>query len=250
MTAPEKLARVRAILFILLSLNLLLWGVSRETYSRWDGVPPAPTKAGAITLSLGDPEFSYRYLALGLQNMGDVGRDVTPLKGYDYQKLGRWFFLLNQLDPASDHVPMIAAYYFGATRVPKDVAVVVGYLSAIGQIPAGDKWRWLAHAAYLAQHRMHNTDLALTFAYKLLRMHRDEGVEMPVWARQMPAFILKNTGDRAAARELMENMLVSEKTAYPEEINFMKSVLIEQLGADPEEVERLLRLRAEGGGEG
>jgi len=194
-------------------------------------------------MSLGDAEFSYRFLAITLQNLGDVGRDVTPLKNYDYEKLGKWFFLLHSLDPASDHVPMIAAYYFGATRIPGNVAVIVDYLGVVGQIPAGEKWRWLAQAAYLAQHRMNNVDLALKFAYKLVSMNRDEGIEMPQWARQMPAFILNNHGDKEAAKKLMSNMLVSEKTALPEEVNFMKSFLIEQLGVDPREVEAMMRLR-------
>jgi hypothetical protein len=239
----QKLGRIKAALFIILGLNLAFWGVSREIYAKWEGVPPVPSRRGAMLLSLGDAEFSYRFLAITLQSLGDVGRDVTPLKNYDYGRLGKWFFLLHSLDPASDHVPMIAAYYFGATRVPRDAAVIVDYLGAIGQIPVGEKWRWLAHAAYLAQHRLNNTDLALKFAYKLVTMNRDEGVEMPQWARQMPAFILKNHGDKQAAKKLMMNMLMSDRTARPEEVNFMKSFLIDQLGVDPQEVESVMRLR-------
>ena len=196
-------------------------------------------------MSLGDTEFSYRFLAITLQNLGDVGRDVTPLKSYNYETLGKWFFLLNDLDPASDHVPMLAAYYFGGTHVPKDAAVVAKYLSVIGQIPVGEKWRWLAQAAYLAQHRMNNLDLALELAYKLAKMNRD-GVDMPQWARQMPAFILKYRGDREASRKLMENMLVTDRTVHPQEVNFMKSYLIEQLGVDPKEVDAMVRLRGRG----
>jgi len=107
-------------------------------------VPPAPTPRGAVAMSLGDAEFSYRFLALMLQNLGDAGGETTPLKDYNYKKIGQWFFLLHALDPASDHVPMIAAYYFGVTRVPADVAEVVRYLSVVGQIPGGEKWRWRA----------------------------------------------------------------------------------------------------------
>lgn len=191
---------------------------------------------------LGDPELSYRALALMLQNLGDVGVDTTPLKGYNYERLGRWFFLLDSLDPFSDHVPMIAAYYFGATRIPNDAAVVADYLGKVGQATAGEKWRWLAQAAYLAQHRMNNLDLALSFAYKLSRMGQ-AGVDMPQWARQMPAFILRTKGDKEAARQLMKNMLVTEKSAHPAEINFMQSYLIDELGVDPEEVRMLMRLR-------
>ncbi|MCK5518373.1 MAG: hypothetical protein KAI61_03075 [Alphaproteobacteria bacterium] len=244
MTVQKNLSCIKAALFIILGLNVVFWSASRDIYSGWEGVPPVPSRNGAVMMTLGDPEFSYRFLALILQNLGNTGRDTVPLKSYDYEKLGRWFFLLHELDPASDHVPMIAAYYFGGTRVPKDVAVVVDYLGVVGQISVGEKWRWLAHAAYLARHRMHDLSLALKLAYKLVKMPDKDN--FPQWARQMPAFILKEQGDNEAARQMMENMLVTENVVHPEEINFMKMYLIEQLGADPDYVDRLVRMRKEG----
>lgn len=245
MVVQNRSKPVRQALFIVLALNLSFWSISHKIYGKWQGVPPVPTQRGAVAMSLGDPQFSYRFLALALQNLGDGGAEVTPLKNYNYERLGKWFLLLHKLDPVSDHVPMIAAYYFGATKVPKDIAMIVDYLSVAGQVPVGEKWRWLAQAAYLAQHRMHNVNLALELAYKLTRMSQS-GVDMPQWARQMPAFVLKNRGDKAAARQLMENMLVTEKNLHPAEVNFMQSYLIDELGVTPEEVQTLLRLREAG----
>lgn len=241
MIVRETLTRIKLALFTVLALNLAFWCASKAIYAKWEGVPPVPTVRSATLMTLGDPELSYRFLALTLQNLGDTGNDVTPLKDYNYKRLGQWFFLLHALDPLSDHVPMIAAYYFGGTRIPKDVAPVVDYLAVAGQIPVGEKWRWLAQAAFLARHRMNNLDLALDLAYKLAKLPNSG--EMPQWARQMPAFILNQKGDRAASRQLMENMLVTDNTVHPQEINFMKAYLIEQLGADPREVEMLMRMR-------
>jgi len=242
-----KLAQARSMLFLALAVNVLFWGWSRKVYPQWEGVPPPPDRRASAVMALSDTQFSYRFFALMLQNLGDVGRDVTPLKKYDYKRLSQWFLLLHGLDPASDHIPMIAAHYFGATRVPADAAEVVKYLSAVGQIPVGDKWRFLAHAAFLAQHRMNDTDLALKLAYRLTEMNQ-EGVSMPQWARQMPAFILAEKGDKAAAREFMSNMLVTGFAEHPEEINFMKSFLIDRIGMGAEEVESLGRMRNEGPG--
>lgn len=244
MTAQKNLSCIKAALFITLGLNVVFWSASQDIYSGWEGVPPVPSRNGAVMMTLGDSELSYRFLALILQNLGNTGRDTVPLKSYDYEKLGKWFFLLHELDPASDHVPMIAAYYFGGTRIPKDVAVVVDYLGVVGQIPVGEKWRWLAHAAYLARHRMHDLSLALKLAYKLARMPGKD--EFPQWARQMPAFILKEQGENEAARQMMENMLVTEKNVHPAEINFMKAYLIEQLDVAPDDVDRLIRMRKAG----
>ena len=244
MTAQKNLSCIKAALFITLGLNVVFWSASQDIYSGWEGVPPVPSRNGAVMMTLGDSELSYRFLALILQNLGNTCRDTVPLKSYDYEKLGKWFFLLHELDPASDHVPMIAAYYFGGTRIPKDVAVVVDYLGVVGQIPVGEKWRWLAHAAYLARHRMHDLSLALKLAYKLARMPGKD--EFPQWARQMPAFILKEQGENEAARQMMENMLVTEKNVHPAEINFMKAYLIEQLDVAPDDVDRLIRMRKAG----
>ena len=240
----EKLSQIKLVLWAIFSLNLLFWCGSRDIYARWSGVPPVPSRAGAVMMTLGDPEFSYRFLALTLQNLGDVGADITPLKDYNYAELGKWFFLLDNLDPVSDHVPFIAAYYFGATKVPKDTSYLVSYLSAVGQRPVGEKWRWLGHAVYMAQHRMYDFDLALKLAYKLTKMPNSD--LMPPWARDMPAFVLKNKGDKEAARELMENMIATEKNLSLDEINNLKWTLVNDLGADPNEVDQVIRMR--GGG--
>lgn len=236
-----KLARVNFLLAIALAVNFAFWCGSRDVYVRWSGVPPVPSRYGAVTMTLGDPEFSYRALAIMLQNLGDVGNDVTPLKDYNYAELGKWLNLMTSLDPVSNHIPMIAAYYFGGTRVPKDVGVIVNYLEKAGTIPLPEKWRWLGHAVYLAQHRMYNYDLALKLAYELQRLPNSD--TFPQWARQMPAFVLEKRGDKDAARELMEQMMLTQKNLLPQEINTMKAFLVEQLGVPQEEVDRLIRMR-------
>lgn len=223
-------------------LCLLFWQGSADLISRWAGVPPVPARDAAAMGTLGDSQLAYRSGAITLQHLGDNGGVVTPLKEYDYARLAAWFALLHSLDPAADHVPMIAAYYFGASRVPSDIAHVVQYLAQAGENPAGEKWRWLAYAAYLARHRLDDLDLALDLAYKLSRMELADD-RMPLWARQMPALILKEQGDAESARALMENMLAGEASLHPNEVNFLKAYLVEQLGVSPEEVEQFMKLR-------
>lgn len=238
--------RNNLLLVLALSLNLCFWAGSSDIYAKWSGVPPAPTRNGAIMMGLGDPEFSFRLGALTLQNLGDSGGRVTPIRDYDYKGLGAWFWLLHSLDPASDHVPMLASYYFGGTRVPADVEVVVDYLSHIGQNPAGVKWRWLVHAAFLARHRLHDTDRALDIAYALSKMQLVDDV-MPLWARQMPAFLLAEKGDRQAARDITEALIISSHAFDPNEVNFMMAYLEEQLGVSRTEVEAIMKAREEAG---
>jgi hypothetical protein len=236
----RRLVNIAAI--AILALNYLFWIGSSDIFARWEGVPPVPTQDGALMMTLGDAQFSYRFGAITLQNLGDSGGQTTPLKDYNYEKLGKWFWLLNSLDPASNHVPMLAAYYFGATRSPKDAAILVDYLGKIGQNPVGNKWRWLVQAIFMARHRMHDLQLSLDLAYKLAKM-QPVGDTLPEWARQMPAFVLSEQGDKQAARKIVEDLLMSSQHFHPNEVNFMKAYLVEQLGVDPKEADQIVKMR-------
>lgn len=239
-------SQITIALLSVVALTVVFWQASSDLEARWAGVPPVPSAQTATLMTLGDSQLAYRSGALTLQTLGDGGGTVVPLKEYDYHKLGAWFALLDTLDPAADHVPMIAAYYFGASRVPDDIAIIVDYLARIGDSPAGQKWRWLGHAAYLARHRMDNLDLALDLAYRLARIEPVDGKPLPMWARQMPAFLLNVRGDKQSARALIEQMLSSADDLHPNEVNFMKMYLVEQLGVPEGEVDQILRLRHTG----
>lgn len=241
----QKLYNTKIVLLFLLGFTALFWTASSRMFPKWPGVPPVPSLAGAEAMTLGDKEFSFRFLAIILQNFGDMGINKTALKDYNYKELGKWFFLLNRLDPISDHVPMLAAHYFGGSSVPENAAEVVKYLGEVGQIPIGEKWRWLAHAAYLAQHKVGDIDLALKYAYKLQKMNDEYNLGMPQWARQMPAFILNNRGEKEASRKLMEKLLVTEKNVDPAEINFMRLYLMEEFGLSEDYVNQLVRMRGD-----
>lgn len=247
----QFLSRQSEVFFLLtfLAMAWALWLGSAELTARWAGVPPVPTRDGAIMGALGDVELAFRSNALELQNLGDGGGETTPLKSYDYARLGQWFDLLDSLDPASDHPLFLAAYYFGATQVPGDVGYIVDYLVRAGDNPAGDKWRWLAHAAYLKRYRMDDLSGALDIAYKLSRMQLvDE--RMPIWARQMPAFILHAQGQESGARDLIEKMIVSDNNINPADLNFLHAYLSEQLHLPPAEIEKVMKLREGAASEG
>lgn len=225
----------RAQPFILVSLLFwlalcgALWLAGHLAQARWPGVPPVPAEKGAVAMTLGDRQMSYRLGALTLQNMGDGGGRVTPLKEYDYRALSAWFYLLRGLDSVSDHVPLIAAYYFGATREPEQARIVAEYLAEAGQDPSGQKWRWLAQAVFLARYRANDLPYALELANKLAALQLDHGRQMPIWARQMPAFVLTAMGEKDAARAIIAGILLTDKSLKPNEINFLKAFLVERL---------------------
>ena len=207
-----------AAVLISLSLQAAFWWQTRHLQAGWDGVPPAPSSQVAKALALGDGEFLYRAMSFVLQNMGDEGGVVTPLKDYDYQRLGQWFRLLDKFNPKSEFLPVLVGYYFSQSQNRDDVRVVISFLAHIAIRDPERNWRWMAHAIYLARHRVKDTNLALSLAHRMAAM-KSPGI--PIWAQQMPAFVLADVGEKEAARDLMEAILDSEKDLDAEERDFM-----------------------------
>ena len=226
------MSRARRGALILLAAALLLHAAlalhHRERRADWSGVPLPPPLLIAPAMALGDSQLFYRAAAFALQNMGDEGGRVTPLADYDYARLGAWLDLLDRLDPEARYAPTLAAYYFGQTPDPEGLRRIVAYLSRVGARDPARNWRWLTHATYLARHRLHDLPLALAVARHLAGL--PEG-EVPLWVRQMPAFVLAEVGEREAARDLMATILATDTNLSPDE-----AAVIEQF-IDRQEVE-------------
>ena len=205
--------------FLALIGNIGLWFHSHYLQSRWDNVPPVPGKTGVNSFGLGDPQFAYRATGMMLQNIGSTGAHYEPLKDYDYDKIGQWLVLADRLDPRSDFMPMLAAYYYGATQNPKQLPPIVDYLAMAGghDDGTGEKWRWLAQAVYLARWRERDMTRALELARELATKYRPG---RPLWIRQMPAFVMTGAGDKKTAYALMLNIIKDEEGKVPsQEIN-------------------------------
>jgi hypothetical protein len=86
------------------------------------------------------------------------------------------------------------------------------------------RWRWLAHCAIVAKHRLNDARLALSFAEAIAR----EASSASGWARQMRIFILEDLGEAEAAAVLLGGLLASGEVTDPAEIHFLTKRL-EQL---------------------
>lgn len=215
------------LLFTMIVLHGLLWLSVLDIKSLWLNVPPVPSENGITAMMLGDKQLAYRSIGITLQNLGNTGGRVEPLRNYDYTRLKAWLFLAHRLDPRSDFAPYIAAYYFGVVGDPEKIRALVEYLHVAGQGATGHKWRWLGQAVYLARYQLKDMDLAYKLAQELA-VHPDP--TLPAWAKQMPAFIQTARGDKQAAYDIMVEILKSEARHMPvQEINFMKDYICTRL---------------------
>lgn len=220
--------KIPAIIFALfLFANTLFWVKSHHVQANWGNIPPAPEIEHASIMSMGDGQLAYRTNAIMLQNFGNTGGRFVSLKDYDYKKLSEWFFLQDALDPVSNAVPMMAAFYFGGVKDKEKLYIILDYLAVVGQRSYGEKWRWLGHGVNLARYELNDTDKALELAY-LLADNKDP--KLADWAKQMPAFVLRAQGKTRLAYDIMLNILISNiDTLHPNEIFYMKDYICNTL---------------------
>ena len=210
-----------------LALQVLYWVPAHNVRIPWTGVGLAPSPVLARAFSLGDDQLFYRTSALSLQNEGDWAGELTPLANYDYSRLAGWFGLLSGIDAKSQYAPTLAGYYFGQSRNPEQVRLIVAYLQKLAAAHPERHWPWLAYSVYLARHRIHDQTLALKLAYQLAALPVPA---MPIWTRQLPAFVLADTGEREAARDILEAILESTPDLQKAEQNFMRNYIGTRLG--------------------
>lgn len=210
--------------------QILFWQQARDVRVLWSGVSTAPAPEMAMVMGLGDGQLYYRFSGLGLQNLGDWAGAVTPFSQYDYGRLAGWFRLLSQLDPGSHYVPALAAYYYGQSNDPGQLRQIIGYLRGIAVQNPNRHWRWLAYSAYLARYRVKDPVLGLELAKQLAGL---QAAGLPVWTRQMPAFVLAEQGDVEAARDILETILATTPDLPQAEQKFMRSYIDDRLGFNP-----------------
>lgn len=215
----QSLGLILFSLLVFYGFHLFLWSQTKTFENLPENIPQAPGQAFSRVFAFGDAQLAYRLNGFQLQNFGNIGGEARAIRDYDFQKLKDWFFLQDYLDPFSNFTPALAAYVFGATDDAQDVPYVIDYLSIIGQRAEGFKWRWLAHAVYMARYQEENIPKAIALAELLAQTAPDHA---PFWARQMHAYIEKDRGNKQAAYDIMVGVLkAGQDDLHPNEINNM-----------------------------
>lgn len=209
MASARTLTGVYILFALCLVLNVALWSLLRDKQVQWMNVPPVPSMTTAKGFGIGDPQLAYRNIGFMLQNLGDSGGKTRSLDEYDYESLAAWFRMENRLDPDSQFIPYLAAYYFSAVQKTEKLRPLIAYLEEVGKEGVDGKWRWLVQAIYLTRYKLEDMDWALRMATTLRLLHM-QGVNMPVWAQNMDAMIMQVGGDKDAAYGIMLQTLQSE----------------------------------------
>ena len=219
-----SLSRHGWLLLAVFAAQVAFWNHTHRMTPDMGIVPNPPSGTVLSALSFGDPQFMFRLMAFQLGNAGDTFGRNTALYQYDLAHIETWFTLLDDLDETSNLLPSNATYYFGQTQTKSDVKYMVNYLRKHAERDITKKWWWQAQAAYLAMHKLEDQDLALEIALPLKTI---EGI--PMWARQMAAFVYEKKGEMGAAFDIIQTIAENAEDIPQSELNFMRYFVDERL---------------------
>ena len=219
---------VLAALALTLPLQLL-WQAGRAPDSaRPRDLPPAPSAATLQLAALGEPLALSKALMLYVQSHDDQAGVSIAWRDLDYGRVAEWLQRVLELDPRSQYPLLAASEVYGAVSDPARARLMLDFVYARFAEDPNRRWPWLAHAALVARHRLHDLPLARRYA-QAIRLQAT-GPHVPPWARELEVFVLEDMNELDAARKLIGGLLAGGQITDPHELQFLADRL-EQLNA-------------------
>ena len=172
--------------------------------SNIDIIPELPNESLLEIYSLGDKEFYFRFLAMKVQNFGDMLGSFSSLKNYDYAKLYKWFEILDLLNSNSTIIPSLVSYYFSYTKSPTNLSYLITYLEKYASRDIDQKWWWMFQAVMMAKYSLQDVELAMNLANKLSQA---QGDDVELWVAKMPQLIARDIDNNCLAFKITQNIL-------------------------------------------
>ncbi len=178
-----------------------------------DPAPPAVLRP----LALGEPIALAQLMTLYVQAFDNQPGVSIPFLELDYARVIAWLDVILELDPVGQYPLLMASQIYSQAPDVAKQRQMCAFVRRQFERDPDRRWRWLAHCAIVAKHRLGDVRLALAYAEAItLHARRASG-----WARQMRIFILEDLGERDAATVLLGGLLASGEVTDPKEIHFL-----------------------------
>ncbi len=213
------------IIILLLALVLQLgWHAGRpDITARAKALPEPPSLQELKLISLGDSIALSKIIMLWLQAFDNQPGISIPFSQLDYDKLIDWLDRILVLDNRAQYPLLAASRVYG--EVPDDNRKRQILEFVYRQFLAEPDMRWpsLAHAVYVAKHRLKDLSLALRYAHGLAEhvMAKD----IPSWVKQMEIYVLEDMGEIESAKILIGGLLESGSITDKHELMFLQGRL-------------------------
>lgn len=218
-------APVLALLAAGLALQIGLHAALPAPQARAPDLMPAPASSLLRLASFGEPIALAKILMLQLQAFDYQSGSRVPYKDLDYARVEAWLARILELDPLGQY-PLLAASRLYA-EVPDEARQrrMLDFVYHQYLLDPNRRWPWLAHAAFLAKHRLQDMNLALKYAAALREYTTAKDV--PAWAKTMEIFIRENLNELETARLMIGGLLDSGRITDPAELKFLDGRLRE-----------------------
>jgi hypothetical protein len=186
---------------------------------------PAPSASLLRLASLGEPVALAKILMLQLQAFDYQSGSKVPYKELDYTRVQAWLARILELDPEGQY-PLLAASRLYA-EVPDEARQrsMLDFVYRQYLLDPNRRWPWLAHATFLAKHRLQDMELALKYAAALQKYTTAKDV--PPWVVTMEIFIREDLNELETARVMIGGLLASGRITDRGELNFLDGRLRE-----------------------
>ena len=182
-------------------------------------LPDPPPRAALRLAAMGEPIATANLLSLYLQAFDTQPGISIPFKDLDYVKVESWLTSILELDPPGQYPLMMASQIYAQVPVMQKQRRMLDFTYREFLIDPNRRWRWLAHAAIMAKHRLSDPALALRYARALSEQATAPSV--PDWAKQMHIFVLEDMGEIETVKILLGGLLVSGTVTDPHEMHFL-----------------------------
>jgi hypothetical protein len=187
------------------ALQITLSATQPRPTARASALPPAPSGALLDVLQTFDRLPAAHMMMLYLQAFDNQPGISIPYLDLDYERVAQWLRAALQLDPKSQYPLLMASELYAQVPDPARQRFMLEFVYEQYFKDPERRWRWLAHGAIMAKHRLKDLPLALKFARAIAR----HSPNAPSWARQMHIFLLEDMGEYESARILLGGLLAS-----------------------------------------
>ena len=203
----------------LLTLQITWRAMQAAPSAYAEALTPPPSIIAAQFASLGEPITLAGLLALRLQAFDNQPGISIPFAALDYTRVAAWLGTLLALDPNSNYPLLMSSYLYAQVPDPAKQRLMLDFTYQQFVLNPARRWRYLAHAALIAKHGLHDLPLALRYARAIQQYANDPNI--PHWASQMPIFILEDMGEREAAKIELGALLATGSITDPQEKHFL-----------------------------
>lgn len=190
-----------------------------------EALPPPPTANSTRLFSLGEPIASAKILMLQLQAFDFQSGTRISYQSLDYARVQDWLARILELDPGGQY-PLLAASRLYA-EVPDETKQrsMMDFVYRHYLLDPNRRWPWLAHATFLAKHRL--KDIALARKYASALQTHTTAKDVPPWVTTMEIFILEDLNELETARVMIGGLLASGRITDRGELHFLNGRLEE-----------------------